>query len=68
MNLKITTTHTVNGTETKNLTAEQVASLITTATDKIESLSKVKVQTKSIEKLIKDLHLELDTFVSTWIV
>jgi hypothetical protein len=63
MSLKITTTHVVNGQETKNLSPETVAHLITTATDKIEKLSKVKVQTKSIEKLIKDLHQELDTFV-----
>ena len=64
MSLKITTSHKVNGIETKDLNPEQTAAMIIESSERIAGLEKVEPKTKAITKLISTLQSELDVFVA----
>jgi len=64
MNLKITTSHTVQGKETKELSASTQASLIKEQQNKIKALEDVEPKTKKITASLKELREELATFVA----
>lgn len=64
MSLKITTSHTVQGKETKELSASTQASLIKEQQNKIKALEDVEPKTKKITASLKELREELATFVA----
>lgn len=64
MSLKITTSHTVQGKETKELSASTQASLIKEQQNKIKALQDVEPKTKKITASLKELREELATFVA----
>lgn len=64
MSLKITTSYTVTGVETKKLTVEATAELIRVQQQTIKALKDVSPQTNAMEKRIAVLEDELTAFVN----